>query len=113
MILWSEGLSQGFLGDPTCFVCRVVTFFNESDLYPHNSFYIKNIIKLIYRTSFIINRFLGFIYAPIAMSVAISVAMSVTISTKSGFLITGFFFNENDLDSGGLQADLNQIFIKY
>jgi len=24
LILWSERLSQGFLGDPTCFVCNVV-----------------------------------------------------------------------------------------
>ncbi len=32
---------------------------------------------------------------------------------KSGFLLTEFFFNENDLDSGGLWANLDQIFIKY
>ena len=39
LILWSEGLSQDLLSDPTYFVCRAVTFFNKIDLHPYNSYY--------------------------------------------------------------------------
>jgi len=58
LILWSERLSQGFLGDPTCFVCRAVTFFNEIDLPPHNSYYLRNTVKLIRRSSSIIDEYI-------------------------------------------------------
>ena len=58
LILWSEGLSQGFLGDPTCFVYRAVTFFNEIDLHPHNSYHLRNTIKLIRRSSSIIDEYI-------------------------------------------------------
>ena len=69
LILWSEGLSRGLLSDTTYFVYRAVTFFNEIDLHPHNSSYIKNIVKIIRRTSSIIDQLLGLIYTPIATSV--------------------------------------------
>ena len=58
LILWSEGLSQGLLGDPTYFVYRVVTFFNEIDLHPHNRYYLRNTIKLIRRSSSIIDEYI-------------------------------------------------------
>ena len=58
LILWSEGLSQGLLGDPTCFVYKTVTFFNKIDLYPHNSYYLINTIKLTCRSSSIINKYI-------------------------------------------------------
>ena len=58
LILWSERLSQGFLGDPTCFVCRAITFFNEIDLPPHNSYYLRNTVKLIRRSSSIIDKYI-------------------------------------------------------
>ena len=58
LILWSEGLSQCFLSDPTLFICRAVTFFNEIDLHPHNSYYLRNTVKLIRRSSSIINKFI-------------------------------------------------------
>ena len=55
LILWSEGLSQHLLSGPTYFVCRAVTFFNKIDLYPHNSYHLRNTIKLIRKSSYIIN----------------------------------------------------------
>jgi len=58
LILWSERLSQGFLGDPTCFVCRAVTFFNEINLPPHNSYHLRNTVKLIRRSSSIIDKYI-------------------------------------------------------
>jgi len=58
LILWSEGLSQGLLGGLTCFICRAVTFFNKINLHPHNSYYLRNTIKLIRRTGSIINKYL-------------------------------------------------------
>src|SRR6266571_4791546 len=58
LILWSEGLSQDFLSGPTCFVCRAVTFFNEIDLHLHNSYYLRNTIKLIRRSSSIIDQYI-------------------------------------------------------
>ena len=67
LILWSEGLSRDLLSDPTYFIYRAVTFFNGIDLHPHNSYYFGNIIKLIRRSGFIIDKLLGFIYAPVAM----------------------------------------------
>ena len=51
----SEGLSQGFLGGPTCFIYRAVTFFNKINLYLHNSYRLRNTIKLICRSGSIIN----------------------------------------------------------
>ena len=48
------------------------------------------------------------LYAPVMTSVVTFITMSVTtFIAKSGFLITDFFFGENDLNSGGLWADLN------
>ena len=58
LILWSEGLSQGLLGNPTCFIYRAVTFFNEINLHPHNSYYLRNTIKLIRRSSSIIDEYI-------------------------------------------------------
>ena len=58
LILWSKGLSQRFLSDATYFICRAVTFLNEIDLPPHNSYYLRNTIKLIRRSSSIINEFI-------------------------------------------------------
>jgi len=58
LILWSKGLSQGFLGDLTCFVYRAVTFFNKIDLHPHNSYYLRNTVKLIRRSSSIIDEYI-------------------------------------------------------
>ena len=58
LILWSEGLSRRFLSDATYFICRAVTFFNEINLHPHNSYYLRNTIKLIYRSSSIIDKYL-------------------------------------------------------
>ena len=58
LILWSEGLSQGLLGNLTCFVCKAVTFFNEIDLHPYNSYYLRNTIKLIRRSSSIIDEYI-------------------------------------------------------
>ena len=55
LILWSKRLLQGFLGDLTCFIYRAVTFFNEINLPPHNSYYLRNTVKLICRSSSIIN----------------------------------------------------------
>jgi len=63
----SEGLSRDLLSDPTYFICRAVAFFNGINLHPHNSYYFGNIIKIIRRSSFIIDELLGFIYAPVAM----------------------------------------------
>jgi len=58
LILWSERLSQGFLGKLTCFVCRVVTFFNEIDLHLYNSYHLRNTVKLICRSSSIIDKYI-------------------------------------------------------
>ena len=58
LILWSEGLSQGLLGGPALFVCRAVTFFNEIDLHFHNSHYLRNTVKLIRRSSSIIDEYI-------------------------------------------------------
>ena len=58
LILWSERLSQTLLSDATCFVCRAVTFFNEIDLYPHSSYHLRNTIKLIRRSSSIIDEYI-------------------------------------------------------
>ena len=55
LILWSKGLFQPFLSDATLFIYRAVTFFNEINLHPYNSYYLRNTIKLIYRSSSIIN----------------------------------------------------------
>ena len=40
------------------FVCRAVTFFNEIDLHPHNSYHLRNTIKLIRRSSSIIDEYI-------------------------------------------------------
>ena len=80
LILWPEGVSQGFLGDLTYFVCRAVTFFNEIDLHFHNSYYLRNTVKLICRCSLIIDELLGPIYTPVATFVATFVVMSVATS---------------------------------
>ena len=58
LILWSEGLSQYLLSDATYFVCRVVTFFNEINLHPHNSYYLRNTIKSICKSSSIIDEYI-------------------------------------------------------
>ena len=58
LILWSEGLFQCFLSDPTLLVCRAVTFFNEIDLYFHNSHHLRNTVKLIRRSSSIIDEYI-------------------------------------------------------
>jgi hypothetical protein len=58
LILWSEGLSQCFLSDPALFVCKAITFFNEIDLHPHNSYHPRNTIKLIRRSSSIIDEYI-------------------------------------------------------
>src|ERR1700679_2314927 len=57
---------------PTNFIKRVVQiyveqspFFNEIDLYPHNSSHLKSTIKLIRRTSSIINQLLGLYMHPL------------------------------------------------
>ena len=81
LILWSERLSQGFLGDPTCFVCRAVTFFNEIVKATHIRSGAAYKLKIIARTSSIIDQLLGLIYATsVAAFVATSVATSVTTS---------------------------------
>ena len=49
---------QCFLSDPTWFVCKAVTFFNEIDLHPHNSYYLRNTIKLIRRSSSVIDEYI-------------------------------------------------------
>ena len=77
LILWSEGLFQPFLSDATLFVCKAVTFFNEIDLHPYNSYYLRNTLKLIHRSSSIVDQLLGLIYTPVAASVIMSVATSV------------------------------------
>jgi len=61
----AERLSQRFLSDATYSVYRAVTFFNKINLHPYNSYYLRNTIKLIYRSSSIIDKLLGLIYAPI------------------------------------------------
>jgi len=66
LILWSERLFQTLLSDPTLFVCKAVTFFNEIDLYPYNSYYFRNTVKLIRRSSSIIDELFSLIYAPVA-----------------------------------------------
>ena len=58
LILWSEVLFQRFLSDATLFVCRAVTFFNEINLRPHNSYYLRNTVKLIRRSSSIIDEYI-------------------------------------------------------
>jgi hypothetical protein len=58
LILWSEGLSQCLLSDATYFVCKAVTFFNEINLHPHNSYHLRNTIKLIRRSSSIIDEYI-------------------------------------------------------
>ena len=58
LILWSEVLFQHFLSDVTLFVCRAVTFFNEINLHPHNSYYFRNTVKLIRRSSSIIDEYI-------------------------------------------------------
>jgi hypothetical protein len=58
LILWSEGLSRRFLSDATYFVCRAVTFSNEIDLHPYNSYYLRNTIKMIRRSSSIIDKYI-------------------------------------------------------
>jgi len=77
LILWSERLFQTLLSDATYFVYRAVTFFNEINLHPYNSYFLRSIIKLIRRTSSIIDQLLGLIYTPVATSVATSVVTSV------------------------------------
>src|SRR6266705_4658 len=58
LILWSEGLSQCFLSNPALFICKAITFFNEIDLHPHNSYLPRNTIKLIRRSSSIIDEYI-------------------------------------------------------
>jgi len=58
LILWSKRLFQRFLSDPTLFVCRAVTFFNEINLHPHSSYYLRNTVKLIRGSSSIINKYI-------------------------------------------------------
>ena len=49
--VWSEELSRGLLGDATYFVCGAVAFLNEIDPPPHNSYHLRNTVKLIRRSS--------------------------------------------------------------
>ena len=58
LILWSERLFQTLLSDATYFVCRAVTFFNEINLHPHNSYHLRNTTKLIRRSSSIIDEYI-------------------------------------------------------
>jgi len=58
LILWSERLCQRFLSDAAYFVCRAVTFFNEINLHPHSSYYLRNTVKLIRRSSSIIDEYI-------------------------------------------------------
>jgi hypothetical protein len=58
LILWSEGLLQDLLSGPTYFVYRAVTFFNEINLYPYNSYHLRNTVKLIRRSSSIIDQYI-------------------------------------------------------
>jgi len=58
LILWSERLCQRFLSDATYFVYRAVTFFNEINLHPHSSYYLRNTVKLIRRSSSIIDEYI-------------------------------------------------------
>ena len=74
LILWSEGLSQGFLGNLTCFICRAVTFFNGIVKATHVRSRAAYRLKIIARTSSIIDQLLGLIYTLIATSVATFVA---------------------------------------
>jgi hypothetical protein len=83
LILWSEGLFQTLLSDATYFVYRAVTFFNEINLHPYSSYFLRSIIKLICRTSSIIDQLLGLIYTPVATSVATSVVTSVVTSVAT------------------------------
>jgi hypothetical protein len=55
LILWSERLSRDLLSGPTCFIYRTITFFNEINLRPHNSYYLRNTVKLIRRSGSIID----------------------------------------------------------
>jgi hypothetical protein len=58
LILWSERLFQHFLSDPTLFICGAVTFLNKINLTPHNSYYLINTVKLIRRSSSIIDQYI-------------------------------------------------------
>src|SRR6266436_8417612 len=82
LILWSKRLSQHLLSDATYFIYRVVTFFNEIV----KAIYIRSRaiyrLKIIARTSSIIDRLLGLTYTPVATSIAIPVATSVATSVR-------------------------------
>ena len=41
-----------------CLYINAVTFFNKIDLHPYNSYYLKNTIKLIRKSSSIINKYI-------------------------------------------------------
>src|ERR1700722_14167861 len=62
LILWAERLSQTLLSDATCFICRAVTFFNEIIKTIHVRSRAVYRLKIIARTSSIIDRLLGLIY---------------------------------------------------
>ena len=62
LILWSEGVLQDPLSGPTYFVYRAVNFFNEINLYPHNSYYLRNAVKLIRRSGSIIYEYIYSVY---------------------------------------------------
>jgi len=74
LILWSEGLSHDLLGDTTYFVYRAVTFFNEIVKATYVRSRAACRLKIIARTSSIIDELLGLIYTPVATSVATSIA---------------------------------------
>jgi len=58
LILWSKRLLQTLLSYATCFIYRAAAFFNKINLYPHSSYYLRNTVKLIFRSSFIIEEYL-------------------------------------------------------
>jgi len=80
LILWSEGLSHDLLSDATYFVCKAVTFFNKIVKATHVGSRATYRLKIIARTSSIIDELLGLIYTPVATSIATSIATSVATS---------------------------------
>ena len=94
LILWSERLFQTLLSDATCFVCRAVTFFNKIV----KAIYIRSRavyrLKIIARTSSIIDQLLGLIYTPVATSAATPVATSVATSVAQICMGIYIIFNK-------------------
>ena len=81
--VWSKRLCQHFLSDAAYFICRVVTFFNEiiKAAYLRSKAAYK--LKIIARTSSIINHLLGLIYAPVAtlwLGLALGLALGIALS---------------------------------